>query len=79
MTLTLFFCIFVAFSVLLAIWLFYTLPKIERQRRGREHQHDYEMEFIGDGLEYRLVCKCGDVAPDMETAAKRMKNDTLQP
>jgi hypothetical protein len=31
------------------------------------------MEFIGDGLGYRLVCSCGDVAPDMETAIKRMR------
>jgi hypothetical protein len=36
------------------------------------HQHDYQMEFYGKGLDYRFVCACGDVAPDAETAIKRM-------
>lgn len=40
------------------------------------HRHDYNMEFIGDGLHYRLVCSCGDVAPDMETALRRMRSRT---
>jgi hypothetical protein len=43
------------------------------------HQHDYQMEFVGDGLSYRLVCACGDVAPDMETAMKRMKASASKP
>ena len=35
------------------------------------HEHNYEMEFVGDGLDYRLVCRCGDVAPNMSTALLR--------
>lgn len=40
------------------------------------HQHDYDMKFIGEGLEIYFVCRCGDVAPDMETAIERMMYPT---
>jgi hypothetical protein len=41
------------------------------------HQHDYKMEFHGDGLDFHLVCACGDVAPDLQTASKRMKESKI--
>jgi hypothetical protein len=41
-------------------------------RRNVSHKHDYEMEFVGAGLNFRLVCKCGDVAPNMDEAVNRM-------
>jgi hypothetical protein len=37
------------------------------------HRHDYEMIFEGNGLDFKLVCRCGDIAPDMEEALRRMK------
>lgn len=41
---------------------------------GSMHRHDYEMQFTDDRnpLAYTLVCKCGDVAPSMEAALRRM-------
>jgi hypothetical protein len=32
------------------------------------HRHDYDMTFIGDSLDYRMVCSCGDVARSDEEA-----------
>ena len=36
------------------------------------HQHDFDMEFIEGTLDYRLVCKCGATASDMDDALRRM-------
>jgi len=48
-----------------------------RFRWPRLHLHDYEMQFIGLSLNYRLVCRCGDIAPDQVTALRRMKFPVL--
>jgi hypothetical protein len=37
------------------------------------HWHDYEMTFVGHGLNYVLVCRCGDVAGDMAEALRKMR------
>lgn len=42
------------------------------------HVHDYQMTFDDDpnnpmDLEFSLVCTCGDVAPDVETALRRTR------
>jgi hypothetical protein len=38
------------------------------------HQHDYEMHFEDpvDPLRFTLRCPCGDVAPSMDEALRRM-------
>jgi hypothetical protein len=43
------------------------------RQKAPAHRHDYDMKFVGaSSLDYRLICSCGDVAPDMTTALERM-------
>jgi hypothetical protein len=43
----------------------------------RFHQHAYDIEFIGNGLDYKLVCRCGDTAKDFNEAIIRMSLTNL--
>lgn len=48
----------------------------------RKHHHDYFMEFDDRGesrLNFTLRCRCGDVAPDMDTALRRMDASRVLP
>jgi hypothetical protein len=37
------------------------------------HRHDYEMVFVGDGLDWTFRCQCGDETPDIAEAFRRMR------
>jgi hypothetical protein len=37
------------------------------------HRHDYEMVFVGDGLDWTFRCACGDETKDIGEAYRRMR------
>jgi len=45
------------------------------------HRHNYQMVFDENSdhpFDYKLLCSCGDVAPDMQTAMRRMRAPNLE-